>query len=146
LVCDYRFIAGVIARFLLPGPNDPQGFLLTVVLGDSRRLRVHLASYVPSLGVAGSLDRCCVAGSTMPCAILRIDIARSWVARGPNRPISPEKLAAALGERTIGDLMQQTGMERDELLATLGEHLPRVIDHLTPEGRVPTDQEASRMA
>ena len=40
--------------------------------------------------------------------------------------------------------MQQTGMERDELLATLSEHLPRVIDHLTPEGRLPTEQEASR--
>src|SRR5450631_775074 len=26
-------IAGIIARFLLPGPNNPQGFLLMVVLG-----------------------------------------------------------------------------------------------------------------
>jgi uncharacterized membrane protein YeaQ/YmgE (transglycosylase-associated protein family) len=26
-------IAGVVARFLLPGPNNPQGFLLTMVLG-----------------------------------------------------------------------------------------------------------------
>jgi uncharacterized protein YidB (DUF937 family) len=58
----------------------------------------------------------------------------------------PEKLEAALGEDGIRDLMQQTGMERDELLATLSEHLPRVIDHLTPEGRLPTEQEASRLA
>ena len=42
--------------------------------------------------------------------------------------------------------MQQTGLEREELLDVLAEHLPRVIDHLTPEGRIPTDQEASRMA
>jgi uncharacterized protein YidB (DUF937 family) len=74
------------------------------------------------------------------------EIARSWVGRGQNRPISPEKLEAALGEDGIKDLMQQTGMERDELLATLSEHLPRVIDHLTPEGRLPTEQEASRLA
>ena len=60
--------------------------------------------------------------------------------------LSPEKLEAALGEDGIRDLMQQTGMERDELLATLSEHLPRVIDHLTPEGRLPTEQEASRLA
>jgi len=26
-------VAGVIARFLLPGPNNPQGFVLTAVLG-----------------------------------------------------------------------------------------------------------------
>jgi len=42
--------------------------------------------------------------------------------------------------------MQQTGMEREELLDMLAEHLPRVIDHLTPDGRVPTDQEAARLA
>jgi uncharacterized protein YidB (DUF937 family) len=73
------------------------------------------------------------------------EIARSWVDRGPNRSIAPDRLAAALGEDGIRDLMQQTGMERDELLATLSEHLPRVIDHLTPEGRLPTEQEASRL-
>jgi uncharacterized protein YidB (DUF937 family) len=74
------------------------------------------------------------------------EIARSWVDRGPNRSITSEKLEAALGEDGIRDLMQQTGMERDDLLAALSEHLPRVIDHLTPEGRLPTEQEASRFA
>jgi uncharacterized protein YidB (DUF937 family) len=41
------------------------------------------------------------------------EIARSWVGRGQNRPISAEKLEAALGEDGIRDLMRQTGMERD---------------------------------
>ena len=27
------FIAGLIARWLAPGPNNPSGFILTVVLG-----------------------------------------------------------------------------------------------------------------
>ena len=27
------FLAGVIARFLAPGPNNPQGFILTTILG-----------------------------------------------------------------------------------------------------------------
>jgi uncharacterized membrane protein YeaQ/YmgE (transglycosylase-associated protein family) len=27
------FIAGIIARFLSPGPNEPSGFILTTVLG-----------------------------------------------------------------------------------------------------------------
>ena len=26
-------VAGIIARFLAPGPNNPQGFILTAVLG-----------------------------------------------------------------------------------------------------------------
>ena len=27
------FVAGIVARFLSPGPNNPTGFILTVVLG-----------------------------------------------------------------------------------------------------------------
>jgi uncharacterized membrane protein YeaQ/YmgE (transglycosylase-associated protein family) len=27
------FIAGLIARFLMPGPNNPSGFILTTLLG-----------------------------------------------------------------------------------------------------------------
>jgi uncharacterized membrane protein YeaQ/YmgE (transglycosylase-associated protein family) len=27
------FVAGIIARFLAPGPNNPQGFILTTVIG-----------------------------------------------------------------------------------------------------------------
>jgi uncharacterized protein YidB (DUF937 family) len=74
------------------------------------------------------------------------EIARSWVGRGENRSISPRQLESALGENAIRDLMDQTGMERDELLDTLSHYLPRVIDHLTPDGRLPTEAEAERMA
>ncbi len=27
------FVAGVIAKFIMPGPNEPQGFILTTILG-----------------------------------------------------------------------------------------------------------------
>ena len=27
------FVAGLIARFIIPGPNDPSGFLMTTILG-----------------------------------------------------------------------------------------------------------------
>lgn len=27
------FVAGVIARFIIPGPNNPSGFIMTAVLG-----------------------------------------------------------------------------------------------------------------
>jgi uncharacterized protein YidB (DUF937 family) len=73
------------------------------------------------------------------------EIARSWVGRGPNRPIGPDEVGEALGEDAVQDLMAQTGMEREELLVTLSRHLPRVIDHLTPDGRIPTEEEACRM-
>lgn len=27
------FVAGIVAKFLMPGPNEPQGFVLTAILG-----------------------------------------------------------------------------------------------------------------
>jgi uncharacterized protein YidB (DUF937 family) len=72
--------------------------------------------------------------------------AQSWVGRGQNEPIPPDDLAKALGADDIDRLTQQTGMNRDELLSGLSQHLPEFVDQLTPEGRLPTEQEASRMA
>jgi uncharacterized protein YidB (DUF937 family) len=71
------------------------------------------------------------------------DTANSWVSPGPNKQISPDDLASALGADQIDALSAQSGLSRDELLAGLSRHLPDVIDHLTPDGRLPTENELS---
>jgi uncharacterized protein YidB (DUF937 family) len=73
------------------------------------------------------------------------DTASSWVGAGPNKNISPDDLASALGADRIGALVSQCGMSRDELLQGLSQYLPQVVDQLTPQGRVPTEQEASQL-
>ena len=73
------------------------------------------------------------------------DKSDSWVSTGQNKPIQPPELERALGEERISWLMQQTGMSREELLAGLSQELPQVVDKLTPQGRIPTDQEAARL-
>ena len=72
------------------------------------------------------------------------DVAKSWVGTGPNKAISPNDLAKTLGADQIDTLMTKTGMSRDELIAGLSQVLPEVVDKLTPQGRVPTEQELSR--
>ena len=67
----------------------------------------------------------------------------SWVSPGPNKAIAPGDLAKALGADQINTLASQSGLSRDELLAGLSQHLPDVIDHLTPDGRLPTESELS---
>lgn len=71
--------------------------------------------------------------------------AQSWVGTGPNDGISPEDMARALGEDRISALMAQTGLPRQELLEGLSKNLPEVVNQLTPAGRVPDEQEMSRM-
>jgi uncharacterized protein YidB (DUF937 family) len=71
------------------------------------------------------------------------DTANSWVDKGPNKPISPSNLASALGADQIDQLATQSGMSRDDLLNGLSQYLPQVIDHLTPDGRLPNENELS---
>jgi uncharacterized protein YidB (DUF937 family) len=71
--------------------------------------------------------------------------AHSWVSTGPNEPMPVDELERALGAERVQWLMTQTGMGKDELLDGLATSLPDAIDELTPEGRVPTEQELDRL-
>jgi uncharacterized protein YidB (DUF937 family) len=71
--------------------------------------------------------------------------ADSWVGTGPNKAIAPNDLADALGSDTLDTLSQHTGMGRNDLLEALRHQLPGFVDQLTPNGRIPSEDEASRM-
>jgi uncharacterized protein YidB (DUF937 family) len=71
-------------------------------------------------------------------------IAQSWVGAGPNEGIAPNDLEKAVGVDTLDALSQQTGMPREQLLAELTKQLPKTVDSLTPEGRMPSEHEAAR--
>jgi uncharacterized protein YidB (DUF937 family) len=72
------------------------------------------------------------------------DAVNSWVGHGPNQQIAPNDLARALGADQIDALVSQTGMSRDDLLAGLSQQLPQAVDELTPDGRLPTEQEMAQ--
>jgi uncharacterized protein YidB (DUF937 family) len=71
------------------------------------------------------------------------EVANSWVGKGENKPIAPGDLANALGADQIDAVASQSGLSRDELLKGLSQYLPNVIDHLTPDGRLPNERELS---
>jgi uncharacterized protein YidB (DUF937 family) len=71
------------------------------------------------------------------------DTASTWVSNGPNKQISPGDLANALGADQIDQLSAQSGMSRDELLKGLSQYLPDAVNHLTPDGRLPNENELS---
>jgi uncharacterized protein YidB (DUF937 family) len=72
------------------------------------------------------------------------EVANSWVGKGQNQPIAPGDLANALGADQIDKLSSQSGMSRDDLLNGLSQYLPQVVDHLTPDGRLPSENELSQ--
>src|SRR3978361_3514 len=72
------------------------------------------------------------------------DTANSWVSKGDNKAIAPGDLGQALGLDQINTLTARTGLSRDELLKGLSQYLPDVINHLTPDGRLPTEHEVAK--
>jgi uncharacterized protein YidB (DUF937 family) len=73
------------------------------------------------------------------------DVVQSWIGTGPNKSISPDVLSKILSPDQIRTLTAHTGMSRDELIASLSQQLPELVNQLTPNGRIPTDREASRL-
>ena len=61
----------------------------------------------------------------------------SWVSTGPNRTVAPHEVEQAIGPDVLDDLMEHTGLPRDELLARLSRELPNAVDQYTPHGRLP---------
>ena len=71
--------------------------------------------------------------------------ADSWVQKGPNQPIGSDQLERAIGPDVLNTLSKETGLTREELLSRLTRELPEAVDKFTPQGRLPTEDEASRL-
>jgi uncharacterized protein YidB (DUF937 family) len=65
------------------------------------------------------------------------DVVASWIASGPNKPISGEQLGQVLGSDALGGVAQQAGMNGNELMGQLAQLLPVLVDQLTPDGKLP---------
>lgn len=62
----------------------------------------------------------------------------SWIATGPNPPISPAQITQVLGSEQIGQLAAKVGLSPQAASASLAQLLPTLIDRMTPNGQNPT--------
>jgi uncharacterized protein YidB (DUF937 family) len=72
------------------------------------------------------------------------DVADSWVGHGQNKQIDPRDLEEALGRDKMKSLAEQAGLSDVQFMHGLAQGLPQVIDRMTPDGRLPTREEAER--
>jgi len=63
---------------------------------------------------------------------------KSWVGPGQNLPISADQIHAAFGSDVIAGLAAKMGLNPQDLAAKLASALPQAVDHLTPNGVVPS--------
>lgn len=65
------------------------------------------------------------------------DVAKSWVQDGSdNQPVSQENLQDTLDKGAVKKAADQSGMSVESFVSQLSNHLPGIIDHMTPGGQV----------
>jgi uncharacterized protein YidB (DUF937 family) len=69
------------------------------------------------------------------------DKADTWVQTGPNAPIERDQLSEALGSDVLDELAAKTGLSREDILERLTRDLPKAVDDLTPEGKLPSEED-----
>ena len=62
--------------------------------------------------------------------------AASWVSTGQNLPVNGDQITHVLGSDKIPELAQQAGLPASAVSHGLADLLPKVVDHLTPNGRI----------
>ena len=71
------------------------------------------------------------------------ETADSWVTPGvPTKGLTAQEVEQAIGSENLDELSSRTGLSRQDLLERLATAIPETVDRLTPEGRMPTDDQA----
>ena len=67
--------------------------------------------------------------------------AASWVGTGANEPLPPQAWSKVLQPEQLSAIASQAGISEDEARHGLSQLIPEVVDHLTPNGQVPPENE-----
>ena len=131
---------------------------ISEMLADAQSRRPQTTG-APSGGLMseiGAMFRSGTAGSTLSTGLSDLvkrfksagqgQTADSWVAKGPNEPLTEDNLASAIGEDTLAELVQTTGLSQADLLSRLSTAIPQTVDKLTPDAHLPTATEAEKFA
>ena len=105
------------------------GSVLGKVMGDKAGMaQVAMEMFNSNGGVSGLMEKFKAGGLG--------DAAASWIGTGENIAVSPDQISNVLGEGAIADMAAKFGLTPEVLSAQIAEHLPTVVDKLTPNGAV----------
>jgi uncharacterized protein YidB (DUF937 family) len=67
--------------------------------------------------------------------------ADSWVGTGANQPVSAGDVEKVVGKEEMQKIAQQLGVSESEAAEAVSKALPEVVDKVSPDGKLPPDQD-----
>ena len=67
------------------------------------------------------------------------DQVSSWIGTGENKAIDSNQLSSALGNDALKNIASKLGITHEEAANSVAGALPEVVDKLTPNGKIETD-------
>ena len=122
-------LLGSVMGGMMGGNSSAQG--AQGAQGGSQMIQMALQMLQQNGGIEGLLAKFQQAGMGQQ--------AQSWIGTEQNMPISPDALSQIFGQGQLGQIAQQLGMSHQQAADGLAQTLPQVVDHMTPEGRIPDD-------
>lgn len=111
--------------------------MMTSLSGADEAMHPHLMQAVQGLigneesvgpGLEGLLERLRAGGLG--------GIVDTWLSHGTNLPVTTEQVRAALGDDEVRASAERAGLSEPAWLATMAEHLPGLVDRLSPRGEL----------
>jgi uncharacterized protein YidB (DUF937 family) len=103
------------------GRGDPSG-------GGNQLLGVLSGLLAQSGGLQGLANKFSQSGQS--------DAFSSWVGMGENQPVSSNQIQEAFGSDQIRAIATKMGVDPNLASQFLAEYLPKIVDKLTPAGKV----------
>jgi uncharacterized protein YidB (DUF937 family) len=67
--------------------------------------------------------------------------AATWVGTGANAPIGAADVEKVVGHEQLAGIARELGVSEPDAAAAVARVLPAVVDHVTPDGTVPPEDE-----
>jgi uncharacterized protein YidB (DUF937 family) len=74
------------------------------------------------------------------------NVVQSWIGTGANQAVTPDQLSKAMDPGMLQQLASKLGISPDLLTTHLADILPKIVDRLTPDGKLPEMADAAQCA
>jgi uncharacterized protein YidB (DUF937 family) len=68
------------------------------------------------------------------------DQVRSWIGTGDNQSVTADQVKQALPQEKLEEIAAARGVTTDQAAQGISTLLPDLVDQLTPDGELPTDE------